>query len=72
MINVMYIVNYYSYIENKKPLGIDLLQAMFEHGEGLLLSLAPYLHQLLVMPKHQVHHRVSGLALNVHYMMILN
>lgn len=54
----------------KEPLGIALLRAMFVRGEGLLLSLAPYQRQSQVMPKHQVHHRVSGLTLNVRYIIL--
>lgn len=45
-----------------KPGWTGLLQAMYVHGEGKLLFLAPCPHQLQMKPWLQVHHILVGLA----------
>ena len=49
-------------MENIEPGQTDLLQAMYEHDEGLLLSSVPYPHQLQRMPELQVHRILVGLV----------
>ena len=52
-------------MENIEPGQTDSLQAMYEHGEGLLLSSVPYPHRLQRMPELQVHRILVGLVSDV-------